>query len=137
MTRELSQRLDAGHLAREYAEVISEDVVRAGEKFGVEGGRGAGGRREEGHLQLLPSLLSGKSASGTTHTHGTASAQLGGGGEGGEGARGHRSASCCDTSRILLPTSLWGVCVCLCVVVANCHKCVTNRACEVFVFISA
>lgn len=54
MTREPSQWLDGGHLAQEYREVISKDVVTAGERFDLEEGR------EAGHLQLLPSLLSGK-----------------------------------------------------------------------------
>lgn len=90
-----------------------------GRKEVEEGEEQEGGRREEEeeYLQLLPSLLSGPSVSRTTHTwhdqHTT-------GWRVGWGVRGQRSASCCDTSRILLPTSLWGVCLSVCVLLQTC-----------------
>lgn len=124
MTREPAQRLDGGHLARENEEAICDGATRPGEKFWEK--RGGGGRRAGGgkrnicscclHVRLERRHLA-------PHTHGTTRAQL----AGGLGVvRGQRSASCCDTSRILLPTSLWGVCflsvfiVCVCVCLC-CH----------------
>lgn len=120
--------LDGGHLAREDEEAISDGAAKPGEKFWEKEVEEGGG------ISAAAAFTSVRNVGGLHHTHMARPAHnwlVGWGGGGGSGVRGQRSDSCCDTSRILLPTSLWGVFLSVCVCVATCHKRVPNRACQV------